>query len=124
MWFRRSMLIDRRAHGDVAIHIGDANPDSNAAIRALRDLDLIQVPGRIVIDRRPEERPQVAHIASRGRRRAVCESSQLLLDRRWEIRIEAVVNHLLAGGERKIEVEGRHRIYDSGWRRLERGDTG
>jgi hypothetical protein len=53
--FPGGMLIDRSLPGDEGIYIGDADQNSDVAIRqSFRNLDLIQVAGGVVVDRGPQ----------------------------------------------------------------------
>ena len=62
--------IDRRQSGDDRIHVGDGHEHFDlVAGQGLGDRQLIEVPRVIVIDRGPEQVPQVADVAvlARGR---------------------------------------------------------
>ena len=60
------MPVDGGFRGHVGIDVGDADADANAGRRAVGNLDLIEVSGGVVIDRRPEKIAEVANAISKS----------------------------------------------------------
>ena len=55
------MPVDRRALGDVEIDVSDSDIEAPSGFsQCLSELDLVEVTGIIVVDRRPQHLPQVA----------------------------------------------------------------
>ena len=86
------MEIDGCPLGGHRIDVGDAHQHANAAGRALRPLDLVQIARVVVVDGRPGERGEIAQ--SHGGARI--ESIQLALDLGREVGFEPAVDHFLA----------------------------
>jgi hypothetical protein len=100
------MLIDRGLLGDEGVYVGNADKNFYIAVRQLlRNLDLIQIAGRVIVDGRPQLTAQIAHRGSGGDcGRIRPQLYQLLLDRRREVRPKALMLHDLFGDGLQVKV--------------------
>ena len=84
------------------VHIGNADQEADASVRqAFRDLDLIEIARLAIVDRRPGERAQVAHVTRERIVGWVLEQRDLAHHLRREIGLEAVRTH--GGASRRAE---------------------
>jgi hypothetical protein len=92
------------------IHIRDRHPYLCRAIRQqLGDFKLIEIARRVVVDRRPRKRAQVADVRAGGQRRWMRgQGGELLLHLRRELGLEAVRPHGLGCGLLEIDVRSRN----------------
>ena len=90
---------------DKRIHIGDAHHHLDAAIgQAFGDFDLVEIARSIVIDRRPKQPAQIAHLIGRRQLwRMRADIRQLLPRRGRKIRLETLRQHDLPRHCLKIE---------------------
>ncbi len=99
------MLIDRRAPGHGRGHVPDRNPQSNAFASPLGNLDLVQVPRRIVVDRGPAQRAQVLNLRLEvDIRQPSLDLLHLLGNPCPELRPESGLMHLVQGRLGEIEA--------------------
>jgi len=88
------MRIDRRSLWSFSVDIGHANRDSEIApAQLLGVLDLIEIAGVVVVDRRPEHISEISQLRSRVR--PLPDVLQLDTDRRIRVGIESLVDHRL-----------------------------
>ena len=107
----RGVIVDGRARGHERVHVRDADQHSHRAVgQSLGDFNLIEVARRVVVDRRPQQAAQIAHLRSRcdgGRMRV--DGLQLGLGGGGKLRLEAVRDHLLARQLLQVGVpDGAH----------------
>jgi len=89
------MNVNRSPLRHRCIHVSDTDHHFDAAIgKTLREFNLIEVARSIVIDRRPQQTPQIAHIACRGDLGWMgLQFSQLLRNLRRKIRLKPALLH-------------------------------
>ncbi len=104
----RCMPIDHRVLPHRSRNIRDPHPHANAAIHPLRHLNLIQIPRRIVVDRRPQQRTHILRtlVGRSAQRRANLRHLRLGAVRK--IRMETLSDHLRRGRSNKVKCSGRH----------------
>ena len=113
--FSRSVLIDGSLFRDERVDIGNADENFHAAIwLSFGNFDLIEIARSVIVNRRPEEVSQIAHIFSRGDLgRVSAQVSQLFLDGRGEIGVESALPHDFFGCGLQIDLSWlgvRHQV--------------
>jgi hypothetical protein len=98
------VAIDGGSFLDRPVHVRDRHHDANATAHSLGYLGLIEITRSVVVDRGPKELAQILNVAGGGRDGPRFDRVELLLSTPREIRIEAVVDHLLFGGSDEIEM--------------------
>ena len=100
----RGVLVDRAVLRHEGVDVGDADQNANVAVRqALAHLDLIEIARLAVVDRRPEERTQIALAVDEGGLVAG-ERSDLGDDVALEVGVEPVVGERLPRGADDVEL--------------------
>ena len=89
-----SVPVDRRSYRDVEVDIGDRDPDLDLVARPFfADFYLVEIPGIVVVDRRPEEGPEVAGVAGGVGKDSLAKGADFAEDGRRERGDEAVLVH-------------------------------
>ena len=70
---------------------------------ALGNFDLVQIARRVVIDRRPQQVPQILHAIGGSKRRTPAKVGDLLLSPGREVGTESLMNHLVVSSGGKVE---------------------
>jgi hypothetical protein len=93
--FPGRVLIDCALLGDEGVQISNSDKNLYIAVRqSFCNLDLVQVPRRVVVNRRPQLAPQIAHTSSRrDYRRMSPQLHQLLLHPGRKVGLKAVLPH-------------------------------
>ena len=100
--------VNRRPLADERVHVGDGDLDPRRAVgQAFRDLELIEVARRLVVDGRPGQLAQVADaLAGADGRRVRLQRGDLAQDLLREFGLEAMRAHGVGGGSLKVDVSG------------------
>ena len=93
--FFGGMRVDCAVAGHQGVDVSDAHQNADVAVwKLVGDLDLVEILRGVVVNRGPEQVAQVVDVSVRRRDRNVrLEGSDLLLNRRWEVRFKAVFDH-------------------------------
>jgi hypothetical protein len=89
------VLIDGRILGHEGIYIGDSYQHFDISVgQAFRHFDLVEIARSVIVNRRPQEIPQIPYVRACGRLRRMCfQLGKLLRDLRRKFRLEAVLQH-------------------------------
>ncbi len=107
----RRVIVDGRARGHERVHVRDADAHPHRAVgQSLGDFNLIEITRRVVVDRRPQQAAQIAHVRScRDSGRMRVDGLELGLGGGGKLRLEAVRDHLLARQLLQVGVpDGAH----------------
>ena len=100
----RRLAIQRRTLRHRPIHIRNSHQQTHAARRKFFDkFDLVQVARSVVVNRRPEQRAQIAG-SRRGFGRGFLQRLHLRADFRGKVRCKPRVNHRLTRPRLKIKM--------------------
>ena len=103
------MLVRGGPFGDGGVHIGNPHQQTHGAIRKfVHILDLVQIPGTVVVNRRPKQRTQVAGRGPGIFWRSLIEGLHFPGNFGRKIRLESRLQHGLVRPGFKIERGRRH----------------
>ena len=108
------MLIDGRILGHKGVDIGDSYQHFDISVgQAFSHFDLVEIARSVIVNRRPEEIPQIAHVRACGHLRRMCLQLPELLRNLWrKFWLEAVLQHDFFGDLLKINLRRTDAVHE------------
>src|SRR3954470_17699611 len=108
-------MIDRAFAGSKSIYARDADHDLDLAMRStFGDLDLIKIARGVIVNGRPKQTAQVAHVTGCGNLRWMVSQLRQLLSYSWrEVWLETMLQHDFFRGGLQIEVRRVGIVHES-----------